>query len=122
MKKLATTDIEPRKAQWLKGVLDLCVLGALRGGEAYGYQLARLLGEAGLGVIKGGTLYPVLNRLETDGLLSIAWRPSGQGPDRKYYTLTDAGLTVLEEAAKEWALFAETTTALMKSGEQGERL
>ena len=119
MKKAATTDIEPRKAQWLKGVLDLCVLGALRGGEAYGYQLARLLGEAGMGVIKGGTLYPVLNRLETDGLLSITWRPSGQGPDRKYYTLTDAGEVLLDQAGKEWALFAQTTASLIAGTGEG---
>jgi PadR family transcriptional regulator PadR len=72
-----------------------------------------MLGEAGMGVIKGGTLYPVLNRLETEGLVSISKRPSEQGPDRKYYTISDEGRALLDRAAKEWRLFTETTTGLM---------
>ena len=107
------TNIDQRKAQWLKGTLDLCVLGALLDGEAYGYQLARVLAEAGLGVIKGGTLYPVLNRLEAEGLVTVSWRPSGRGPDRKYYTISDAGRELLEQVAKEWLVFAEIATGLM---------
>lgn len=114
MKRIpATENLDQRKGQWLKGVLDLCVLGALAEGEAYGYQLARTLEAAGMGVIKGGTLYPVLNRLETDGLLTVTWRPSVKGPDRKYYTLTDAGSVLLEEGGKEWLAFSETTARLM---------
>lgn len=108
-----TTSLEQRKGQWLKGVLDLCVLGALLEGEAYGYQLSRMLGEAGMGVVKGGTLYPVLSRLEGDGLVSVSRRPSGQGPDRKYYTISSEGRTLLGRAAKEWRLFTETTMGLM---------
>ena len=115
MKKVAPTYLDQRSGQWLKGVLDLCVLGALRGGEAYGYQLSQLLEQAGLGVIKGGTLYPVLSRLETGGLLGVSWRASVKGPNRKYYTLTSAGQAVLDEAAKNWVAFAEVTAALMTS-------
>lgn len=113
------TNLEQRKGQWLKGVLDLCVLGALLDGEAYGYQLSRVLGEAGMGVIKGGTLYPVLNRLENEGLVSVAWRPSGQGPDRKYYTISGDGVALLEKAAKEWGRFAEITADLMSATARG---
>lgn len=108
-----TINLEPRKGQWLKGVLDLCVLGVLLDGEAYGYQLSRLLGEAGMGVIKGGTLYPVLSRLEAEGLVSVSRRPSEQGPHRKYYTISDEGRALLNQAGKEWRLFAETTAGLM---------
>jgi PadR family transcriptional regulator PadR len=75
-----------------------------------------LLEQAGLGVVKGGTLYPVLNRLETDGFLDVSWRPSEKGPNRKYYTLTAAGMAALDEAAKEWKAFAEATTELMTFG------
>ena len=113
--------LDQRSSQWLKGVLDLCVLGALRDGEAYGYQLSQLLEQAGLGVIKGGTLYPVLNRLETEGLLDVSWRPSEKGPNRKYYTLTTAGMAALGETAKEWKAFAEATTELMTFGHGGGR-
>lgn len=112
---------EQRTAQWLKGVLDLCVLGLLRDGEAYGYELARLLEGAGMGVIKGGTLYPVLNRLETDGYLSVKWKPSDQGPDRKYYRLTAAGKALVDRIGKEWLIFAETTTALIAAQDDGHK-
>ncbi|MDJ0922928.1 MAG: PadR family transcriptional regulator [Acidimicrobiia bacterium] len=114
-------DIEQRAAQWLKGVLDLCVLGLLRNREAYGYELARRLEEAGMGVIKGGTLYPILNRLETDGYLSVAWRSSDQGPNRKYYRLTADGKALLDHAGKEWTSFAETTAQLIAVEEVDDR-
>ncbi len=110
-------DTEQRAAQWLKGVLDLCVLGQLREAEAYGYELARWLEESGMGVIKGGTLYPILNRLETDGYLAVKWRASDQGPDRKYYRLTAQGEALLDHAGKEWLAFVETTTALISAAE-----
>ncbi len=114
MKNSTRKNLDQRNGQWLKGVLDLCVLGALRNGEAYGYQLSRILEAAGLGVIKGGTLYPVLNRMESDGLVDVAWRASEKGPNRKYYELTDEGEGVLDDAAKQWQAFAEVTVALME--------
>jgi PadR family transcriptional regulator PadR len=103
-KKTITT--EQRRGQWLKGVLDLCVLARLSCGEAYGYELARGLEEDGFGEIKGGTLYPLLNRLERDGMVATYWRPSDQGPDRKYYRITASGSTALRDAAPAWADFA----------------
>jgi hypothetical protein len=59
-----------RRASWLKGVLDLLVLAGLTEGESYGYEIAKTLAGSGLGQIKGGTLYPVLNRLEEAGLVA----------------------------------------------------
>lgn len=107
---------DQRRAQWLKGVLDLCVLGALRTGEAYGYELAKALEDSGLGQIKGGTLYPVLSRLEADRLVATTWRSSDQGPDRKYYRLTATGTALLEEARIEWTAFTTSTLRLMAAG------
>ncbi len=117
MARRSHPDTEQRSAQWLKGVLDLCVLGELREAEAYGYELARRLESAGLGVIKGGTLYPILNRLETDGYLAVKWRVSDKGPDRKYYRLTPQGEAFLDHAGKEWLAFVDTTTALISAAE-----
>lgn len=101
--------LDQRRSQWLKGVLDLCVLARLGNGEAYGYELARELGAAGLGEIKGGTLYPLLNRLERDGFVTTAWISNDQGPDRKYYRVTPRGRSELSEAAGAWSDF---TTAV----------
>jgi PadR family transcriptional regulator PadR len=104
--KPRSTTTEQRRGQWLKGVLDLCVLARLSHGDAYGYELARGLEEDGFGEIKGGTLYPLLNRLERDEMVATYWRPSDQGPDRKYYRITRSGAIALSDAAPAWADFA----------------
>ncbi len=106
---------QPRDArsQWLKGVLELCILGVLRNGEAYGYDLAQTLEEAGLGEVKGGTLYPALARLEEAGHVTTKWRASEQGPDRKYYSITAAGRNRLTDDTDDWRRFVEATGTLI---------
>lgn len=105
-----------RRANWLKGVLDLAVLASLRHGESYGYELAKALDEAGLGRIKGGTLYPVLNRLEEAGLVEAEYRAAERGPGRRYYRLTDAGRAALTEQGASWLDFHEAVRALLTGG------
>ncbi|MBO0783382.1 MAG: PadR family transcriptional regulator [Ktedonobacteraceae bacterium] len=108
-----------RRTQWLRGVLDLCVLGVLADGEYYGYAIGQRLAQAGLGHIKGGTLYPLLARLEEAGLVTNRWTAGEQGPGRKYYTLTEQGRHTFEEQAQDWASFAEHVTSLVyKKGEK----
>lgn len=87
-------------------MLDLCVLGALHRHESYGYELAQSLQAAGLGPIKGGTLYPVLLRLQRTGLVSAQWRDGAGGPARKYYQLTPSGAAALRQAATDWRAFS----------------
>jgi len=105
---------QDRRAQWLRGVLDLCVLGLLARGDSYGYQLAQSLQAAGLGAIQGGTLYPVLLRLQRSGLVTVYWQEGGGGPARKYYRLSPAGHTVLAETAVQWAAFAGGVGAILQ--------
>lgn len=107
-------DIDSRRAQWLKGVLELCLLGVLSGGEAYGYEIAQQLQAAGLGEIKGGTLYPRLSALETAGLVEIEWRAGEGGPGRKYYRLTPLGRTVHAEAADDFRHFSAVAAQLIE--------
>lgn len=102
-----------RRASWLKGVLDLLVLGCLTEGESYGYEIARRLDGAGLGRIRGGTLYPVLNRLETAGLLAAEYRAAERGPGRRYYRLTPEGERQLAEQSAAWDEFHATTRAVL---------
>lgn len=115
--KYSPTTLDQRRAQWLKGVLDLCVLAHLRSGEAYGYELARALEAAGFGEIKGGTLYPLLNRLERDGLVTTVWKTSDQGPDRKYYRITDRGRADLGTAGGAWSSFVTVAESILTSRE-----
>lgn len=107
---------DDRRAQWMRGVLDLCVLAALVDGERYGYDLVRYLERTGLGHVKGGTLYPLLARLEAADLVTGEWRPGRQGQGRKYYTLTDDGRRGLQEQASAWKEFVACTTALLDEG------
>ena len=105
---------DDRKTQWLRGVLDLCVLAALKEGERYGYELAQQLDESGLGQVKGGTLYPLLARLEKAGHVFTEWREGQQGPGRKYYALTDGGHRYLDQQTDQWTEFSELIAQLLK--------
>jgi len=105
-----------RRASWLKGVLDLLVLAGLTAGESYGYEIAKTLARAGLGEIKGGTLYPVLNRLEAAGLVSAEFRVADRGPGRRYYHLTDAGRATLAEQGGLWLEFDESVRKMLTEG------
>ncbi|QDQ10845.1 PadR family transcriptional regulator [Streptomyces spectabilis] len=94
-----------RRASWFKGVLDLLVLASLTEGESYGYEIAKRLDAAGFGQIRGGTLYPVLNRLEEADLVAAEFRAAEKGPGRRYYTLTPAGRRTLTEQGELWLAF-----------------
>jgi len=102
-------------SEWLRGVLDVCVLRILSGGPTYGYAIAARLADSGLGAIKGGTLYPLLGRLETSGLVTVEWRAGDGGPGRKYYELTDHGHRTLARRAAQWEAFTRTTGDLLAS-------
>jgi len=104
---------------WLRGVLGLCLLGLLRDGEAYGYELARRLEVHGLGPVPGGSLYPALLRLEKLGHLRAEWRPGEGGPGRKYYVLTAVGREALERESASWRAFAGQVDLVL--GEPAER-
>ncbi len=111
------TPDQPWPGEWLRGVLEVCVLRVLADGETYGYAIAARLADNGLGVVKGGTLYPLLNRLELAGLVTTQWRAGDGGPGRKYYQLTDDGQHELERTAAHWACFTEVT-GLIVNGHQ----
>ena len=102
-------------AEWLRGVLAVTVLAVIAEGETYGYLIAQRLEEAGLGQIKGGTLYPLLSRHESNGLVTSTWREGDGGPGRKFYRITAEGNRELERLRKDWAAFATITASLIGS-------
>lgn len=105
-------EINPWPSEWLRGVLGLCVMRVLDDGPNYGYAITRRLADAGLGEVKGGTLYPLLGRLEAAGHVEVEWRPGDGGPGRKYFALTPTGRQHLLDQAVWWANFTTTTRAL----------
>jgi PadR family transcriptional regulator PadR len=90
-----------RVTQLRKGILELAVMGVLYHERHYGYSLVRVLTESGSISLKEGTIYPILARLSTDGLVRSEWVESDQGPPRKYYALTASGRQLFDELSKE---------------------
>lgn len=100
-------------ADWLRGVLPLCILTVVAERAMHGYAIIRRLEEAGLGTVKGGTLYPILNRLERDGLVSSTWQAGVGGPGRKTFAITEHGQHRLIEQRQAWHTFTERAAALL---------
>ena len=88
--------------QFRKGLVELCILAALREDEAYGYQIVeRLGGVRGLEVTES-TVYPVLARLSRDQCVTVRTAASPSGPPRRYYRLSEAGRRRLKEMIADW--------------------
>ena len=104
--------------EWQRGLLEFIVLAAVSAERepTYGYRIVQRLEASGLGRIKGGTLYPILARLEVAGFTSSHWGEGEGGPGRKFVTLTEAGKTRLTELEQSWASFSYTIGALVAAG------
>jgi PadR family transcriptional regulator, regulatory protein PadR len=97
-------DKDRRITQLRKGILELAIMGVLYHGRHYGYSLVRVLSESGSISLKEGTIYPILARLDRDGLVRGEWVESDQGPPRKYYGLTTPGRRLFDELSQEFGL------------------
>ncbi|NCP67327.1 PadR family transcriptional regulator [bacterium] len=95
------SNIENRQAQMRKGLLGYAVLLCIKNKEAYAATILANLKKADLLVVEG-TLYPLLNRFKREGLLDYKWEESPSGPPRKYYALTDLGMSTLESLEDTW--------------------
>lgn len=93
-----------------RGVLVLAVLSQLREVQ-YGYSLRQALAQRGM-PIEEGTLYPLLRRLEKQGVLASEWRIE-DGPPRRYYRLNDAGKALLAELTASWSALVGTMAGLL---------
>ena len=96
-----------------RGVVVLAVLSQLRE-DQYGYSLRQALAERGM-PIEEGTLYPLLRRMEEQGLLKSEWKIE-DGPPRRYYARNAAGERVYKELAAIWNALAGTLEKLMEGG------
>jgi PadR family transcriptional regulator, regulatory protein PadR len=100
--------------QFRKGLVELCVMAALRDDEAYGYQIVEKLGQIpGLAVTES-TVYPVLARLARDRCVTVRTAPSPSGPPRRYYRLSDSGQRRLTEMVGHWQAIQTSVTQLIQ--------
>jgi PadR family transcriptional regulator PadR len=111
---------DPWVAQLRKGSLELCMLALLAREERYGYQIAQSLTDSGGLAVSEGTIYPLLSRLQREGLVSAQWRESPAGPPRKYYSLTPEGRQVLETKALAWEQFSRSVSGILEEARNGK--
>ncbi len=98
-----------------KGVVEFCVLAHIQSGATYGFDLARRLVADGL-IASEGTLYPLLARLRSSGLVEAAWGTEAERP-RKYYTLTPAGTEHLDVFRESWESLRDTVDRTVRRPE-----
>jgi PadR family transcriptional regulator, regulatory protein PadR len=112
---MATDDdlFDKLRVELRRGALVVAVLSALRQ-ERYGYTLRQMLEAAGL-PIDEGALYPLLRRLETQGLLASEWREEGKR-NKRFYRLSTDGETVLARLLTEWNAISDALTRLSDGG------
>ena len=95
---------EAIEIQLKKGALELCVLALLHQHDSYAYEIASRLSDAiGMGE---GTIYPLMRRLQADGLVETYLVESPAGPPRKYYKLSDAGKRSFASQQAAWKSFS----------------
>ena len=103
--------VEAVQVQLKKGVLELCVLALLSRADSYAYEIASRLADAiGMGE---GTIYPLMRRLQTDGLVETYLVESPAGPSRKYYRLTQAGQDAFVIQQADWREFSDAVNAVL---------
>ncbi|MBX3484961.1 PadR family transcriptional regulator [Phenylobacterium sp.] len=104
---------ETLRQELRRGSLVLAVLGQLRR-EHYGYTLRKALAESGV-EIEEGALYPMLRRLEAQGLLTSEWREE-EKRNKRFYRLSDEGRGVLERLIAEWSALNASLTGILEEG------
>lgn len=107
-------------SQMLKGTLEGCILQIISRRETYGYKIAETLKHYGFGKIAEGTIYPLLLRLERNGLVLIEYRPSELGPKRKYYRLSQDGRQALLEFEQSYRELEGAINKLFDGGNENE--
>ena len=102
---------DPGEVQLKRGVLELCVLAILAEADSYAYEIAQRMAAA---IDMGeGTVYPLVKRMQAEGLLTDYLGESPAGPPRRYYRLTDAGRDRLLAEKATWARFVTAIDTLV---------
>ena len=101
-------------AQMRKGCAEYCILVALGGQEAYGYEILQRLSRCEPLKLGESTVYPLLSRLTREGFLTVQVRESASGPPRRYYRLTASGRERLQGMHTYWGDLVASMSLLKK--------
>jgi PadR family transcriptional regulator, regulatory protein PadR len=109
--------VKPTKTNLLQGTLDLLILKALGPGELHGLGISRRIEQITKGtfLVKPGSLFPALHRMEEAGWLSGFWGESENNRRAKFYALTKAGTRQLEAETEQWSRVALAMTNALKA-------
>ena len=105
-------------AQFKKGVLELVVLVCVRNKDMYGYELASHVSN--VIDVNEGTIYPLLKRLTNEHYFETYLKESCEGPPRKYYHITAAGIIYAKDLEKQWREFSEKVCSFLNDSEGNE--
>jgi PadR family transcriptional regulator PadR len=100
--------------QLRKGIYELCLLNALKDRRRYGYEIVQALRAIDSLVVSEGAIYPILNRLKTEELVTTYLEESPGGPPRKYYELTKKGRKQLDSMNRYWVELLQGVENLRK--------
>jgi PadR family transcriptional regulator PadR len=115
---MTNDQFENLRMELRRGCIPLAVLAELRA-EQYGYTLRKALADLGMAVDEG-TLYPLLRRLESQGLLASVWREEDKRPKR-YYRLTSEGRRIFDRLTSEWQSITASLETIFKETRHGSR-
>lgn len=100
-----------------RGLLEYCILTMIQKSRMYGYDLITQLNSWDFFSVAAGTIYPLLKRLEKEGLITSEWESSAEGtPAKKFYVMTDLGNSLLEEMDDEWVNVVESIKQIKEGG------
>jgi PadR family transcriptional regulator PadR len=102
------------QTQLRKGLLELVVLNMLKGEPCHGYEMVQKLKKLQGLKIREGNIYPILARLQTDGLIKSTEKSSPEGPPRKYFELTQSGKEYLEKMNSHWETVQQNIEQIRK--------
>jgi len=105
-----------RTSQLLHGVLDMCLLSLIEEEASYGYEMVSKLRDRGLDLASEGSIYPLLSRLQKQGMIEGYLVQSPAGPARKYYRMSEDGHKILDLWRQEWRDFAKSVDAVLEGG------
>jgi PadR family transcriptional regulator PadR len=97
----------------------MCLLSIIEDEPSYGYEMVRKLQERGLHLASEGSVYPVLSRLQKQEMIEGYLVQSSEGPARKYYRMSKAGRSALEQWRHDWIGFRDSVDEVMNEAKHG---
>jgi len=123
MVMLWSDEMDQGSKQLKKGVLEIIILDLLTEKDRYGYEIIKELTERSSGYfeLKEGTLYPILYRLNGNGLIDNYWgKEMNDAARRKYYHLTDKGVSELKQKKQQWEELIDAVNIILNDKRKGE--